>query len=105
MTLNKPNRPSTRQLLAKIPNYPCLFRHKINRTYYAVKKHGGKRKEHSLNTTDRKLAERELKAWIKNLDKIDSTAQRTTLAQLLEKFKAIRQGTSKSTRDTEAGII
>jgi len=105
MNLNETKHRSTRQLLSKIPNYPCLFRHKINKTYYGIKKHGGKRKEHSLDTTDRKSAERELKAWIKSLDNTDAEAQRTTLAKLLEKFKEIRQGASKSTRDTEAGMI
>jgi hypothetical protein len=56
--------PSTRQLLVKIPNYPCLYRHKDNGRYYGIKKYRGKRKEHSLETTDRKLAERKLKKWI-----------------------------------------
>jgi hypothetical protein len=30
-----------------------MFRHKTNGTYYGIKKHGGKRKEHSLDTTER----------------------------------------------------
>ncbi len=98
-------RRSTRQLLSKIPNYACLYRHTINGTYYGIKKHGGKRKEHSLDTDDRKLAERRLKDWIDDLDKIDSEAEKTTLSQLLEKFENIRQGMSASTRDTERGII
>jgi integrase len=96
---------STRQLLVKIPNYPCLFRHKVNGIYYGIKKHGGKRKEHSLDTTDRKIAERKLKEWIHGLDKVDVEAQRTTLDQLLVKFQQIRQGLSKSTRDTELSMI
>ena len=54
----KAKRPSTRQSLVKIPNYPCLYRHDVNNTYYGIKKHGGKRKEHSLQTDDRKIAER-----------------------------------------------
>jgi len=48
MNLDKRKRLSTRQLLAKIPNHLCLFRHKTNGRYYGIKKHGGKRKEHSL---------------------------------------------------------
>jgi hypothetical protein len=74
---------STRQLLVKIPNYSCLCRHKINGTYYGKKKHAGKRKEHSLDTTDRKLAERKLKDWMNSLERIDVAAQKTTLAELL----------------------
>lgn len=44
----------------KIDNYPELYRHRVNKTYYGIKKIAGKRKEHSLETTDRKLAERRL---------------------------------------------
>jgi integrase len=98
-------RPSTRQLLAKIPNFPCLYRHKISGNYYGIKKHRGKRKEHSLETSDRKLAERTLKRWIDNLDKVDATTERTTLNELLDKFQKVRQGLSESTRDTETSII
>jgi hypothetical protein len=96
---------STRQLLVKIPNYPCLYRHSVNSTYYGIKKHDGKRKEHSLQTDDRKIAERKLKAWIADLDKIDNEAGKTTLAQLLEKFTNTRQGKSDSTKATEKAII
>lgn len=99
------NRPSTRQLLDKIPNVPCLYRHSVNNTYYAIKKWAGKRKEHSLDTTDRKIAERKLKKWISDFDKIDFEAEKTTLAQLLEKFTLTRSGMSKSTINTESGII
>jgi len=96
---------STRQLLEKIPNHPCLFRHKINSTYYGIKKIGGKRKEHSLQTDDRKIAERKLAEWIKSLDKIDTESAKTTLAQLLEKFVSVRSGMRPSTVKTDASII
>jgi len=96
---------STRQLLEKIPTVQCLFRHKLNSTYYGIKKVSGKRKEHSLQTSDRKIAERKLAEWIKGLDKIDSTAEKTNLAQLIEKFVAARQGKSQSAQDTDASII
>ena len=98
------NQQSTRQLLEKIPNFPCLYRHTLNANYYGIKKVSGKRKEHSLQTTDRKIAERKLAEWIKNLDKIDSTAEKTTLKQLLAKFVASRQGKSDSTKATDASI-
>jgi hypothetical protein len=39
---------TTRQLLAKMPNVPCLYRHKINGTYYGIKKLKGKEKDRSL---------------------------------------------------------
>ena len=62
---------NNRKTVEKIPNFPCLFRHKLNDIYYGIKKVGGKRKEHSLQTTDRKLAE-----WIKSLDEIDSVSEK-----------------------------
>jgi hypothetical protein len=98
-------RPSTGQLPVKIPNFPCLYRHKISGNYYGVKKSRGKRKKHSLATTDRKFAERKLKKWIGDLDTVDAAAEKTTLAALLEKFQTVWQGLSKSTQDTERGII
>jgi integrase len=98
-------RPSTRQLLEKIPNVPCLYRHSVNGSYYGIKKIAGKRKEHSLETTDRKIAERKLRAWITDLAKINTDAEKTTLAQLLEKFVLVRGGMSASTKRTDASII
>ena len=56
------------------------------------KKINGKRKEHSLDTTDRKIADRRLKEWIANLEEIDSEAEKMTLAALLEKFTDANQG-------------
>lgn len=75
---------STRQRLEKIPNVSGLFRHRDRGTYYAIKKVLGKRKEHSLDTDDRKLAERRMKEWLRTLDKIDSAMEHTTLKQLLD---------------------
>jgi len=96
---------STRQLLDKIPSVPSLYRHSVNGTYYGIKKLSGKRKEHSLDTTDRKIAERKLRAWISNLAKIDTEAEKTTFARLLEKFTSVRNGMSPSTKKTDASII
>jgi integrase len=103
-TTQAPRR-STRQLLGKIPNVPGLYRHSVNGTYYAMKKIAGKRKEHSLETTDRKLAERRFKDWAANLDKVDSESEKTTLAQLVEKFKKTREGMAIKTRKTEEWIL
>ena len=91
--------------MAKIPNVPCLYRHKINGNYYGIKKINGKEKDHFLDTCDRKEAERNLKDWIEQLGKLDAEAQKTTLDQLLQKFEKIRLGKSKSTKDAEAGMI
>ena len=79
-------RPTTRQLLAKIPNVPCLYRHRIKGTNYGIKKIKGKEKDYSLNTADRKVAERKLKEWINGLEKLNAKAQITTLEQMLNKI-------------------
>ncbi len=48
----------------KIPNVGGLYRHTISGRYYGAKKIHGKRREVSLRTTDRKIAERRLRDWI-----------------------------------------
>ncbi len=98
-------RPSTRQLLDKIPNYACLYRHRISGEYYGIKKSAGKRKEHSLGTADRKIAERRLKVWLASLESVDRESEKTTLQQLLDKFIASNQGKSAKTRATNQSII
>src|SRR5437763_10106695 len=98
-------RKSTRQLLDKVQGAQWLFRHSINGTYYAQKKINGKRKEHSLTTTDRKIAERRLKEWINNLAEVNAEAEKMTLAALLQKFKEAHQGKAKKTRQTNDSVI
>jgi integrase len=91
---------TTRQLLDKIPNVPNLYRHSVNGTYYGIRKLKNKRKEHSLVTADRKTAERKLAEWIKRLANLDPESEKTTLSQLLEKFKAANVGRPDSGTDS-----
>ena len=98
-------RKSTRQLLKKVKGVQWLYRHSVNETYYAQKKINGKRKEHSLGTPDRKIAERRLKVWIANLAEVDSEAEKMTLATLLEKFREANQGKARKTKQTNESII
>lgn len=95
----------TRELLEKIPNFPCLYRHSVNGTYYGIKKVSGKKKSHSLDTADRKIAERRLKDWLQDLHKIDADAAKTTLATLLDKFSAGNAGKAKKTQATNNSIL
>lgn len=95
----------TRELLEKIPNFPCLYRHSVNGTYYGIKKVLGKKKSHSLDTADRKIAERRLKDWLEDLDKIDAQATKTTFATLLDKFSASNAGKAKKTQATNNSIL
>jgi integrase len=101
----KSKRPSTRQLLDKIPNHPGLYRHRNSGRYYGIKKSGGKRKEHSLETSDRKSAERRLKEWLAVLDDVDRDAEKTTLKQLIEKFVVMNRGKAPKTQATNQSIL
>lgn len=95
---------STRQSLDKIPNVVGLYRHRNSGAYYGIKKLGGKRKEHSLGTTDRKIAERRLKTWLSKLEMLDAETERTTLNQLLEKLTAMKRGEAAKTQATNLFI-
>jgi hypothetical protein len=99
------HRKSTRQLLGKIPNVPCLYRRAINGKYYGAKKTGRKRKEHSVGTTDRNTAERKLKKLIEDLDRVDEKSARITIGALSDQFLAVNQGKAEQTRATDQSII
>ena len=89
----------------KVANFPGLYRHSRSGRYYACKKQGGIRRERSLRTCDRKIAERRMKEWIGNLDKVDFKEEKTSLSQLLERFDKSTRGASESTRTTDRSII
>lgn len=82
----------------KIPNAQYLYRHSPSGRYYGAKKLCGKRYEVSLRTTDRKVAERRLRDWVDNLDRLDHEKERTTLSELLETFVSVNSGKSESTK-------
>lgn len=83
---------------------PNLYRHSLNGRYYGVKKISGKRKERSLKTSDRQIANRRLREWLDNLHKIDSEMEKTTLRQLLQSFQSTYLGKSESTRESNQYI-
>ena len=95
---------STRQQLEKVPQVPCLYRHSLSRKYYGIKKVGGKRKEHALSTTDRKLAERRLKQWMADLGKVDQEVERLTVREMLQKLQKANLGKAAKTQATDASI-
>lgn len=75
---------------------PNLSRHRENNTYYGIKKIGGKRQVHGLETTDRKVADRKLAEWIKRLGETDASASDVTLAGLFARFRALDHGKPKT---------
>ena len=89
----------------KAGNFPGLYRHSLSGRYYGAKKLRGKRRECSLRTTDRKIAERRLREWIRNLQIVHQGLEKTTLREVIEKFVAVNQGKSAKTRATNASII
>lgn len=97
--------PSSIPLYAKIPGVVGLYRHTASGRYYAVKKVQGKRRERSLETTDRKIAERRMKDWIASLEKVDTEVEKTTLRQLRQKLIAISEGKSDSTQCIVRGVL
>ena len=88
----------------KVANVPCLYRHTSTGNYYAAKKVKGRRKERSLRTTDRKIAERRLREWIENLERVDREVEKTTLKELLAKFAAVTSGKSDSTETANKAV-
>lgn len=89
----------------KVANFPGLYRHARSGRYYACKKQGGIRRERSLGTCDRKIAERRMKEWLGSLDKVDAEVEKTTLGQLIERFVKVTGGMAENTHVTNNAII
>ena len=89
----------------KVANFPGLYRHCRSGRYYACKKLNGIRRECSLRTSDRKIAERRLKEWIGNMDKVDAEVEKTTLGQLIQRFLVVTGGMAHNTHVTNDAII
>jgi integrase len=89
----------------KVAKFPGLYRHTRSGRYYGAKKVNGKRRECSLRTCDRKIAERRLGDWVRTLTSVDYSLENTTLAQLIARFVAGRAGTSAKTQATDRCII
>lgn len=89
----------------KIPSIPGLYRHVKSGRYYAAKKINGKRREHSLRTTDRQIAERRQRDWVASLRIVDREVERTNCAQLMESLLAANRGKSVQTQTAANSFI
>ena len=78
-----------------------LARHRENGTYYGVKKIDGKRRIHSLETTDGKVAERKLAEWIKGIIDTDASAADLKLAGLFVRYRSTLAGKPKTIETKE----
>jgi len=70
---------------------PCLYRYKAA-TYYALIKIRGKQVKQSLETSDREMANRELRKLRQKLEKTDPALARRTLAQHRTLFEDLLTG-------------
>lgn len=68
--------------------------------YYGLLKHQGKQIRQSLETSDREMAERKLRALRKKLETTDPSLARRTMAEHRERFNELITG-SKSTQESE----
>ena len=89
----------------KVANFLGLYRHARSGRYYACKKQGGLRRERSLGTCDRKIAERRMKEWFGSLEKVDAEVEKTTLSQLIGRYLVVTGSMSESSRVTDQSII
>lgn len=89
----------------KVANFPGLYRHARSGRYYGVKKVSGKRRECSLHTHDRKIAERRLKEWMRTLTTVDRAVEKTTASQLIANLLITTLGRSAKTRATDKSIV
>ena len=70
---------------------PCLYRYRGG-TYYSLLKHHGKQIRRSLETTDRKLAERRLAKAKEDLTKINPSVSRRTIDEHLPTHQKTLEG-------------
>src|SRR5947199_10855024 len=83
---------------------PCLYRYR-NGTYYARFKSGGKEIRCSLETTDRKLAERNLTTKKDDQSQIDRSQGKLTLAELCDRYLKTVQHQKPKTIERKTLIV
>jgi integrase len=83
---------------------PCLYRYR-NGTYYARFKSGGKEIRCSLETTDRKLAERNLAKKKDDQSQIDRSQGKLTLAELCDRYLKTVQHQKPKTIERKSFIV
>ena len=83
---------------------PCLYRYR-NGTYYARFKSGGKEIRRSLETTDRKLAERNLTTKKDDQSQLDRSQGKLTLAELCDRYLKTVQHQKPKTIERKTFIV
>src|SRR5215471_3135444 len=83
----------------------CLYRYAPNGVYYARIKTDNKEIRQSLRTTDRKTAERELRALKEREGRIDRSQGKVTLEKLCEKYMTTIRHQAPGTVYKKAAIV
>jgi integrase len=83
----------------------CLYRYSRNGVYYARIKSRGKETKRSLRTTDRALAQRKLRDWRIEEQRIDPSRSRLTLTQLCDRWLATKKNAKPKTLGTKTHVI
>jgi integrase len=83
----------------------CLYRYSSNGVYYARIKASGKEIRRSLETTDREIAKRDLRALKDELKHIDRSQGRLTLAELCDRYLKTIQHQKPKTIERKALIV
>ena len=82
-----------------------LYRYSVTKKYYAVIKVAGKTKWIPLNTTDREIANRNLKTEIAKFKNTDPKKSTMTLESLLNLYEQSIQGLAEHTQKTRKSIL
>jgi integrase len=83
----------------------CLYKYESSGVYFAHVRSSGKLHRKSLETTDRKLADRLLRDFRRKISRIDSGLGKTTLAEMCDKYLETIEHLSESTKKARRGII
>src|SRR4051794_20932591 len=84
---------------------PGLCRYSTSGVYFAHVRIGGKLFRQSLETSDRKLAERRLSDFRRTKAKVDPAAGKSTLKDLTDRYAATITHLAESTRTGKSGIL
>ena len=83
----------------------CLYRYSSNGVYYARIKTGRKEIRRSLETTDRQLANRNLKKLKEEQSQIDRSKSKMTLAELCDRYLSVIQHQKPKTVERKTLIV
>jgi integrase len=84
---------------------PCLYKYEASGVYFAHVRAGGKLHRDSLETTDRKLANRRLAAFRRKVGHIDPKLGKTTLAAMCDLYLQTIEHLSESTKKARRSIV